>query len=134
MKMSQVLILTAVLLSHSAIADICDHTPSKLVGAGLTGSVATGAGATAAAGVGLKAAGFYTFTHAVTGATMLGSTAGGASAAGTVGIMGGTAGAIGTVGAFLMSPFVIIPAAVVAGGVGVYEGGCYLTSKKSTKK
>lgn len=117
-------------LSQAALAAICDHTPSKLIGAGITGSVATGAGATAAAGLGLKAAGFYTFTNAVTGATMLASTAGGASAAGTVGIMGGTAGAIGTVGAVPMSPFVIVPAAIVAGSVAAYEGGCYISAKK----
>lgn len=123
-------LLIASTLSLPAAAEICDHTPSKLIGVGWTGSVATGAGATAAAGAGMKAAGFYTFTHAVTGATMLGSTAGGASAAGTVGIMGGTAGAIGTVSAALMSPFVIVPAAIVAGGVGIYEGGCYLSSKR----
>ena len=123
-------ILLASVLSHSVSAEICDHTPSKIIGAGLTGSVATGAGATAAAGIGMRAAGFYTFTHAVTGATMLGSAAGGASAAGTVGIMGGTAGAIGTVSAVLMSPFVIVPAAIVAGGVGIYEGGCYISAKR----
>lgn len=123
-------ILAATLSSQSVIADICEHRPSKVIGAGLTGSVATGTGAIAAAGVGMKAAGFYTMAHAASGAAMLGSTAGGASAAGTVGIMGGTAGAVGTVSAFLMSPFVIIPAVVVAGGVGVYEGGCYLSSKK----
>jgi len=87
MKMIVVLLVTS-FLTFPATAEICDHTPSKLIGAGWTGSVATGAGATATAGVGMKAAGFYTFTHAVTGATMLGSTAGGASAAGTVGIMG----------------------------------------------
>ena len=117
-------------LFEPAVAAVCDYTPSKLVGAGVSGSVATGAGATAAAGVGLKAAGFYTITHAVTGATMLASTAGGASAAGTVGIMGGTAGAIGTVGTALMSPFVIVPAAIVAVGVAGYEGGCYIAAKK----
>lgn len=118
------------ILPLQAFAEICDHTPSKLIGAGATGVGATAAGATAVTGVGLKAAGFYTIIHATTGAAMLGSAAGGASAAGTVGIMGGTAGAIGTVGAVLMSPFVIIPAALVAGGVGIYEGGCYLSSKK----
>lgn len=129
MKNAMILLLAST-LSLPAIADICDHTPSKLVGAGLTGSVATGAGATAAAGAGMKAAGFYTFTHAATGATMLASAAGGASAAGTVGIMGGTAGAVGTISAALMSPFVIVPAALLAGGVGIYEGGCYLSSKR----
>jgi hypothetical protein len=118
------------LIAQGSNAAVCDYTPSKLIGGAGTATVATGAGAVAAAGVGLKAAGFYTITHAVTGATMLASTAGGASAAGTVGIMGGTAGVIGTVGGALMSPFVIIPAAVVATGVAAYEGGCYLAEKK----
>lgn len=123
-------IFIAGFMSYPAIADVCDHTPSKLIGFSATGVGAIGAGATAAAGIGMKAAGFYTLTHAVTGATMLGSTAAGASAAGTVGIMGGTAGAIGTVSAVLMSPFVIVPAAVTAVGVGLYEGGCYIHTKK----
>jgi hypothetical protein len=109
----------------NAQAAVCDHTPSKYVGAGLTGAGAALAGATAAAGTAAKAAGFYTLTHAVTGAAMLGSTAGGVSAAGTVGIMGGTAGAVGTTAAVLMSPFVIVPAAAVAVGVATYEGACY---------
>jgi hypothetical protein len=113
-----------------AFAELCDYTPSAVIGgkkgAAASAATATGAGATVAAGVGLKAAGFYALPHAVTGATMLGSTAGGASAAGTVGIMGGTAGAVGTVAGALMSPFVIIPAATVAAGIVVFEGGCYL--------
>ena len=125
--------LVVMFASSSAFADVCDHTPSKMIGgkkgAAASAATATGAGATAAAGVGLKAAGFYTLPHAVTGATMLGSAAGGASAAGTVGIMGGTAGVLGTVAGALMSPFVIIPAAVVATGIAAYEGGCYLADK-----
>ena len=117
-------------LPVAALAGPCEYTPSKMVGAGLTGAGSALSGATAAAGAGLKAAGFYTFTHAVTGATMLGSTAGGASAAGTVGIMGGTAGAVGTVAAFLMSPVVLVGGAVVATGVVAYEGTCYFVSKE----
>lgn len=109
-----------------ATAAVCDYTPSKQFA---TGAAAVGAGTVATAGAGLKAAGFYSIIHSVTGAAMIGSTATGASAAGTVGIMAGTAGVIGTVGAVLMSPLVIIPAAVVAGGAAVYEGGCYLKNK-----
>jgi len=130
MKKQCALLLTVGMLSNAAIAGVCDYRPSKVVGDGLTKSVATGASATAVAGVGMKAAGYYAITHATTGAAMLGSTAAGTSAAGTVGIIGGSAGAVGTVGAILMSPFVIIPAAVVAGGIGVYEGSCYLASRK----
>jgi hypothetical protein len=121
----------AVLFSNSAIAGVCDHVPSKLVGTGITKLGTSGAGVLAGAGITLKAAGFYVIPNAVTGVTMLGSTAAGASAAGTVGVVGGTAGVVGTVGAGLMSPFVLVPAALIAGGVSVYEGGCYFSSKKN---
>jgi hypothetical protein len=117
------------LFSSSAIASVCDHAPSKLVGTGITKLGASGAGLVAGAGIALKAAGLYAIPNAVTGVTMLGSTAAGASAAGTVGIIEGTAGVIGTVGAGVMSPFILVPAALFAGGVGVYEGGCYFASK-----
>lgn len=114
---------------QSAIAGVCDHRPSKIIGGASTGVTVGGTGAVAATGIGMKLAGLYTITHATTGAAMLGSTAAGASAAGTTGIIAGTAGFLGTAGAALMSPFVIIPAAVTAVGVGAYEGGCYLSDK-----
>ena len=107
-------------------AGVCDYRPSKIIGSGTSAAVAGATGATAVAGVGLKAAGIYTLTHATTGAAMLGSTAAGASAAGTTGIIAGSAGFLGTAGAVLLSPFVIIPAAVTAVSVGAYEGSCYL--------
>jgi len=44
--------------------------------------------------------------------------------------MRSTAGPIGTVSVALMSPFVIVPAALVVGGVGIYEGGWYLKEKR----
>lgn len=114
-------------LIQSAIAGVCDYRPSKIIGGVATGGIAGAVGAVAATGVGLKAAGIYAITHATTGAAMLGSTAAGVSAAGTTGIIAGTSGALGTVGAALMAPIVIIPAAVTAVGVGAYEGGCYLS-------
>lgn len=113
-------------MSNLAAADICDYRPSNLVGGTTATATGVATGATAAAGVGMKAAGIYTITHATSGAVMLGSTAAGASAAGTAGILAGTAGFLGTVGAVLMSPLVIVPAAVAAVGLGAYEGGCYL--------
>lgn len=115
---------------QSAFAGVCDHRPSKIIGGASTGVVAGGTGVAAATGIGMKAAGFYAITHATTGAAMLGSTAAGASAAGTTGIIAGSAGFLGTVGAVLMSPLFIIPAAVTAVGVGAYEGGCYLSDKR----
>ena len=120
------------LAAISAQAGVCDYRPSQLVGGGGAAALSTGAAATAAAGVGAKAAGFYTLVHAGTGATMLGSTAGGASAAGTVGIMGGTAGFLGTAAAAVMSPAVIVGTAIAAAGVGAYEGSCYWADERIT--
>lgn len=116
-------------LAETAIAGVCDYRPSQLIGGVSTSAVAGGAGAAAVTGIGLKAAGIYTLTHATTGAAMLGSTAAGASAAGTTGIIAGSAGFLGTAGAVLMSPFVIVPAVVTVAGIGAYEGSCYLSGK-----
>lgn len=129
MNKTALCLLLSSVLAQTAAAKVCDYRPSQLIGEGTTGAVAGGTGATAVAGVGMKLAGLYTLTHATTGAAMLGSTAAGASAAGTTGIIAGTAGFFGTAGAVLMSPFVIVPAAVTAVGIGVYEGGCYLSDK-----
>jgi hypothetical protein len=119
-------LLVSALGVSSALAGVCDHRPSKVLGEA-TGAIAGGTGAVAATGFGMKAAGLYTITHATSGAWMLGSTAAGASAAGTTGIIAGSAGVLGTAGTVLMSPFVIVPAAVTAVGIGAYEGGCYLS-------
>jgi len=111
-------------------ADVCDYAPSKFVGNASATAAGAGAAATAASGIGIKAAGLYAIQNAVTGAWMLGSTAAGASAAGTTGILAGTAGAIGTIGAVLISTPVIVAGAAIAVGLGAYEGGCYLATKK----
>ena len=114
MRRILILLLFVAFCSQPALADVCDYRPSKIIGDGTTNSLAVGTGITAATGIGMKAAGYYTITHATTGTTMLGSTATGASAAGTIGIISGTGNAIGSIGAVLMSPFIIIPAAIVA--------------------
>lgn len=118
--------LALCMVANLSAAGPCNFAPSKLVGGGKTAAVVATTGTTAIAGTGLQVAGIYAITNATTGAAMLGSTAAGASAAGTVGIISGTSGAIGAVGAALLSPFVIIPAAVVAVGLAGYEGACYL--------
>lgn len=119
--------------SASADAKVCDYRPSKVVGkAGSAASAAVGGGA-AAAGLGLKAAGYYTLVHAGSGLTMLGSTAAGGSAAGTVGIIAGTAGAIGTtIAGILMAPVTLVVGAVTFGGVAAYEGVCYFQVERVT--
>lgn len=121
------------LLAINANAEVCDWRPSQHLGKGATATVGAGAGATAAAGIGLKAAGIYAITNATTGAAMLASTTAGASAAGTAGILAGTGGAIGVIGTALISPIVIIPAALVATGVGALEGGCYFVQKRNNE-
>ena len=119
------------LFSSQAVAKVCDYRLSELMGGGATGTVAGVSGTAAVVGVGAKAAGFYTLTHAVTGATMLGSTAGGASAAGTVGIMGGTT-VLGPVAAVVMSPFLFIATAVVGVGIIGSEAYCYFQDERIT--
>ena len=108
----------------------CNYRPSNLIGGGATGAAATAGAATAAAGIGAKAAGFYTLTHAATGMTMRGSTAGGVSAAGTVGIMGGTAGVVGTIGSIIMAPATIITGAVVGSATIAFESACYFSIER----
>ena len=130
MKTKKIIFLFASLCSLYANAAVCDWRPSQHLGKGATATVGAGAGATAVAGIGLKAAGIYAITNATTGAAMLGSTTAGASASGTAGILAGTGGAIGAVGTAIVSPIVIIPAAVLATGVGALEGGCYLIGKQ----
>lgn len=131
-KLLMITTAVALTIGQVAAADVCDYRPSNLVGGTTTAATGVATGTAAATGVGMKAAGIYAITHATTGAAMLGSTAAGASAAGTAGIIAGTAGVLGTVGAVLMSPFVIIPAAVTAVGIGAYEGVCYLAGDTTT--
>lgn len=100
-----------------------ENRPSKLFGPTFTTAGVGSAGAVGGAGAVGNAAGLYTLTHAATGATMLGSTAGGVSAAGTVGIMGGTAGPIAAAVGAVVNPVVWVPLAATA-AVGVaWEGG-----------
>ena len=125
-------VVTLTQFGSPAYADLCDYRPSQLVGGAVTATVATAAAGVGSTGAGMTAAGFYTLTHAATGATMLGSVAGGASAAGTVGIMGGTGGAVGGTAAFLMAPITIIVGAVTAVGIIGYEGSCYFHDERVT--
>ena len=114
------------------LAKVCDYRPSAFIGGVGSGATAAAGTAVAGAGVAAKAVGFYTLTHAVTGATMAGLTTAGASAAGTVGILAGTGGVIGTSIAVITSPITITVGAVVAVGVGAYEGACYFAADRIT--
>lgn len=117
--------VTAALIGTNAFADVCDYRPSEAVSGFGAGMMTGAAAATSATGAALQSAGFYTLVHAGSGLTMLASTAGGVSAAGTIGIMGGTGGAVGTAAAFLMSPVVVVGGAIVAVGTVGFESACY---------
>ncbi len=115
-------------------ADTCDYRPSRILGD--TGSkVAIGSATTLAATHGAAvAAGVYTLVNAGSGLTMLGSTMAGVSGAGTIGIIAGTGGALGTAGAIILNPFVWIPAAIVGVGGGGFEAVCaFLVDERITE-
>ena len=114
-----------------AFAELCHYTPSAVIGgkkgAAASAATATGAGATVAAGVGLKAAGFY----ALPACRHWGNDAGVYSwwSVGRrygEGLWGERRAQWERWQMPWMSPFVIIPAATVAAGIVVFEGGCYL--------
>lgn len=117
--------MALLLLGTPVSADVCDWRLSKLLGTAKTNVAALAGTATAATGLAGKALGFYTLTHSVTGATMLGSTMAGSSAAGTIGMIAGSGGGAGALGAALMSPTGIVVGAIVGVGVAGTEGYCY---------
>lgn len=146
--------LSLALSVGAAQANICDYRLSQLItGDGATRSVAakkaadnkllsgmsTGgavvagaAGASTATGGLLSAAGFYTLTNSITGATMLGSTWAGSSAAGTVGIIAGTGSGVGAAAAAAMNPVGMAVGAVVVVVTGGPEVVCYFMDERIT--
>lgn len=131
-KKTSILSATILAFAGAANAEVCDYTPSNLVGSVATAVGTTIVGGGATVGAGMQAAGYYTLVHAGSGLTMLGSTAAGASAAGTVGIIAGTGGTIGTVGAILMAPVTIVVGGVTLIGVGAFESVCYFQVDRIT--
>ncbi|KPP98816.1 MAG: hypothetical protein HLUCCA12_17895 [Rhodobacteraceae bacterium HLUCCA12] len=133
MKAHKKLALCGFLIASSAsmaAAAPCDWRPSQFFG---TTTAAVAGGSALAIGSGMKAAGFYTLIHAGSGLTMLGSTMAGASAAGTVGIIAGTGGVIGTISAILMAPVtVVIGGAIAVGGAG-FETVCHFSDERITE-
>jgi hypothetical protein len=132
LRATSIIATTVITLAGAAHAKVCDYTPSNLVGKTTTAVGTALAGGSAAVGVGMQAMGYYTLVHAGSGLTMLGSTALGASAAGTIGIMAGTGGTIGTIGAIVMAPLTLIVGGVAIVGVGSFEGLCYFQVERIT--
>ncbi|QCP86355.1 hypothetical protein EYE35_11890 [Cereibacter sphaeroides] len=119
------LIFFGFVAASPALSEICEYRLSNYIGGTATGAAAGATGGAGAAGAAASAAGIYAFPHATAGA-MLGSTAAGASAAGTTGIIAGSGGAIGAIGGVVVQPWFWLPTLVAAAGVGIFEGACYL--------
>lgn len=121
-------------LAASVQADTCDYRPSRILGdSGSTAVIGGGIAVTSTTGA-ATALGVYTLVNAGSGLTMLGSTMAGASGAGTIGIIAGTGGAIGTAGAIILNPFVWVPAAIVGVGGGGFEAACaFLVDERITE-
>ena len=107
-------ILTITILTNSAYASVCDYKPSRIISAG-SGLIAT-------TGIAMKSLSMWAMGGSKAGATLLAIPSGGLIAG------SGTAG-IGAVGAFLLSPVVIVTTGVIAVGSGLMEGGCYLVGE-----
>jgi hypothetical protein len=116
--------LCTLLFTAPALAAVCDYRPSEVLGPHVTSAVASVSTTVFAVGTALRAAGFYTLINGSTGATMLGSTLAGDSAAGTIGIVAGTGKGVGAAAAALMSAPVLITAGVIATTALAYESGC----------
>ena len=113
--------------AHPAAASVCDWRPSALLNQGGAAAVNVAGGAAAATGEALKTAGIYTLVQSGTGLSLLGSAASGAAA-----LIGGTSGAIGTVGAVLLAPATLVVAGVAAMGAGGVEAVCFFTDERVT--
>lgn len=131
MKKLVIALLTTSMTTTAFAEGLCDERPSRLISATVAATAAAGTtiGTVGATGT---AMGFYTLPHSITGLTMLGSTAGGASAAGTVGIMGGTAGVIGTTAGFILNPLVWGTALAVGVGAIAFEATCAITTSNDS--
>lgn len=118
----------------TAHADTCDYRPSRILGDTVSTVVVGGGLAVSSTTGAASALGVYTLVNAGSGLTMLGSTLAGASGAGTIGIIAGTGGAIGTAGAIILNPFVWVPAAILGVGGGGFEAACaFLVDERITE-
>lgn len=118
----------------TAHADTCDYRPSRILGDTVSNAVVGGGIAVSTTTGAASALGVYTLVNAGSGLTMLGSTLAGASGAGTIGIIAGTGGAIGTAGAIILNPFVWVPAAIIGVGGGGFEAACaFLVDERITE-
>jgi len=107
-------ILTISMFINSAYAGVCDYKPSRIISAG--------SGLIAGTGIIMKSTGMWAMAGSKAGAVLLGAPSGGL-------IAGSGVAGIGAVGAFLLSPVVMVTTGVIAVGSGLMEGGCYLAGE-----
>lgn len=124
-----VLVASTLMICAGTVASaLCDYRPSVIAGA-----ASSGAGKAAVAGeTAIRDSGFYTLVYNESGFTLLGSTLASTAATGTVGIITGAGGVLGTVGAVLMAPATLIAGGVALVGVGGLEAACYFTDERVT--
>ena len=118
--------LIATLLPFTASADACAYRPSEVLRSG-TGGAAAGA-RDAVAGLAARTESAFTFTNAMTGATLLAN-----PGTGVLGQIGSTAGALGAAAAGVVSaPATAVAGAAAAVGRGAYEGWCFFRDERIT--
>ena len=109
--------LALALWAGSAFAAACDYRPSALISQGVStlGSAVPDTDRLVELG---KSAGYYTLVH-------------GGSGAGT-GLLAGTGGVLGSIGAWIMSPVAITAGSIAAVGLGAFEGICLTQVERVT--
>lgn len=114
----------------ASFSSVCDLRLSRLAA---TAVLAGGPVVVAVGPTTMYLGGLYFFPHAASGSLMLGSVLTGTSAAGTIGIIGGS-GFAASVLAVLTAPFTIIAAAGTTVAIGGLEAGCYFTDERITEE
>lgn len=114
----------------SVMAGPCDYRPTEVLGNAGAAVAAGGPGAVLAANGAMEIGQIYLIVHSTSGATMLGSTLAGSSAAGTLGILSGSGSGLGAVAAAVSAPAVVLASGVIlVSGLG-FEGVCYLSDER----
>lgn len=118
----------------SSFSEVCNYRLSQLASPQAATAVASTGGFGATVGhTAMALGGLYFFPHATSGTLMLGSTLAGSSAAGTIGIIGGS-GFAASVLAVLTAPVTLIVAGGTAVAVGGLEAGCYFFDERITEE
>lgn len=114
-----------------ADAEVCDYRLSTLASPTVTAGALAGGAAVLGTPAMMQVAGSYFISHATSRSLMLGSTLAGTSAAGTIGVLGGS-GVAASVLAVLLAAVTLIAAGGTVAGVEVLGAGCYFVDERMT--